>query len=1225
MNIRTLKRPAKIASVLMLLAITSFSSLAAGENEDFRFADRLYGDGMYVAAAEEYLRFAEKYPTSRFRPPALFNAGQAWMKAGKAMAALDALETLLASYPQDENAPRARFYRGNIFQALRQFREAAREYLMIPELYPDHPLGGQARLNAGEALIAAGDSQEGSGVLRRLINGKRHPDLTARAMYSLALALVNLDRDLEADAVLEELVNDYRSSPVAALALFKLGDREELKGNLEKAENYFRRAARDYREESFREKAVARVLDMCSAGEKHKSVLQDAGVFLSEFPASERRPGIYRMAIQAAWKLNENDRALELISAWEGEGTARDSTGEMSLVRAKIYSRKNQPRKALQALKEFRYSWPRSLLLREALLLQAQLIRQTGTAREAAEYYHLVLMETGVEEDRIPILQELASLYFVNLNDTLTGIHYWERIVEEAEGSDAAEEALWMAADAREKIGHRAAAARLFGILKKSYPGGRFAEQVDQRLEALARTAGPGAGAVSDLARSAVSEGTTAEKYLSVGIILQDRARLPREAVEYLERARRMELSDSAAAQAGYYLARAHYDIFEQSRISGRADQGARKRALSLWLKLARESAGTYWGGKGHRDYLEYKLPEWKLSEQLNKLDEYLSYYKEGENRYWAWGRKVDLLYAAAGRGEGWAADSALVISGEILRGDPPGDIRRETVLKSGYLKKMTGDLEGAAGAWSDFVSVYPDDPRAMLVYYDLGEVYLAAQEYDRALGAYRSCLRAQPRQSLAHKCLLRQGDCHYYNRDFERAADLYHQLGTGYPESALADEAAYREALALERLGRYQLSDSILEVLTGKEEISGALRSRLVGRWGQRLAARGRYAEAEPFLGELVSAERTPLTLALYAEVLLETGQDKKAIDNFTQALKLAGADSCRTLSGRSRARFLRGEFQAAARDLENVLVRCPAYPGAARALIEKGRAEIQAGQIEKAMETFSSIRDNFEAGGEREEALYSMALCDLQRGGYQEATDKLNLLVRESPQWDKIDQVYFKLAMAQYGSGQLNLAAASYALAGEAARDAESAYLAGKNEAVVCQELERWDRAAAAWQRLAERFPQREDMVEILFNLGFCYSQEGRFGLAWEVYRRIPAIAQTEEQQGRAYYWSGISLKNQGKCAEAVRDFLRVPYLRTGGMWGITATLEAAVCYEKIGQVEEARNIYQSVVSRHGATSDWGKIAKQALDRIDGVETGGEGEKSGEENTGSSSRKGG
>ena len=203
-------------------------------------------------------------------------------------------------------------------------------------------------------------------------------------------------------------------------------------------------------------------------------------------------------------------------------------------------------------------------------------------------------------------------------------------------------------------------------------------------------------------------------------------------------------------------------------------------------------------------------------------------------------------------------------------------------------------------------------------------------------------------------------------------------------------------------------------------------------------------------------------------------------------------------------------------------------------------------------------------------------------------------------------VDQVYFKLASAHYAAGDLNLASANYALAAEAARDRDTRFLALQNVGRVEQRLENWDKAAEAWHTLAEEFPGREASIEALFNLGFCYTQSGRFELAWEVYRRIPGIAVNEEQRGRAHYWSGAVLKNLGRYDEAIREFLRVPYLQTGGMWGVTAKLEAAGAYEMTKRFDEAERIYRAVLESHGPDSDWGRIAAGGLERIDARRNG-------------------
>jgi TolA-binding protein len=197
-------RNLSVPFVSLLIVSLFVSACAAGESEDFRFAQRLRRDKMYVSAAEEFLRFAERYPASALRPSALFEAGESWMQAGRAAEALDTFERMLADYPAEQNACTARYYRGTIFKALKRYREAAAELLLVSEQGAACPVEGKALLEAGECLIAAGDPREAVEILRPLWQGGRFPEQTARAGYSLAVAL--------ADATSRRTASSGRSS-----------------------------------------------------------------------------------------------------------------------------------------------------------------------------------------------------------------------------------------------------------------------------------------------------------------------------------------------------------------------------------------------------------------------------------------------------------------------------------------------------------------------------------------------------------------------------------------------------------------------------------------------------------------------------------------------------------------------------------------------------------------------------------------------------------------------------------------------------------------------------------------------------------------------------------------------------------------------------------------------------------------------------------------------------
>jgi TolA-binding protein len=1199
---RSVSVAALAAAVVTLLA----GALLAGESEDYRFARRLQRDRMFVAAAEEFIRFSEKYPASNLRPQALFAAGECWMQAGRANDALAAFDLLLAGYPGDANACKARYYRGTILKALKRYREAADELMMVPESYGGCPLEGRALLEAGEALIAAGDPHGAIGVLRRVSDPSRYAEQAARAGYSLAVALENAGRDLEAVAVLKETVDKYPKSPVAALAMMKLGDNALAAGKPEEAVGYFRRAADDHDEESLREKALARLVGAARMAEDDETVVRTSEEYLKGFPDGQNRAMVYAAGIMAARDLGQRDRAIAMIDSWRSEEGYSDSDGKFSIVRASLLDEKNRTQDALTELEYFRRSYPASPLLAQALLLEGGLLVKTRRYDDAALRYSIALAEGAEGAERLETLGRLADLSAVQLADTMSALRYWSMIASEDRGGEKGEEALWRSAGVREASGDLRGAAGDLERIEREYIGGRRAAEAGEKAERLALLAGPGGDAEGQLARLAVDGSVTGGmRYLETGRILLEEAGRHREAAQYLERALQAELPDAEKARARYYLGNAKALGWEISAATGEPDEDLRKSAVDEWWRVAREAPGTKWGGKSHRAWLGYRLDEWDIHGQLKRLNEFLGYYgSQGGHYWWAQERKLETLYGAAPGRDNWAADSALTIAGLFLNNASPAKAKKEALLKSGYIYRMKGDADRAGSALSSFASTYPDDHRTVSVLYDLGETRLSKRDYAGALQAYEACLAKDPPRSLMGKCMLRSGDCLYYTHQYADAAKRYASLASHNPPTGLEDEAAYRQALALRQAGRGDEADVILGALYERDDLPANLRARVLELTGRRMVDREEYADAHLVFEELSTLRKTPVSLTLLAETLVELGEPKTAVKRYDEALRLEKADTCRILSGRSKANYAAGDVNKGSRDLDELIRICPGHEGTAEALLARGTAAVDAGDCEGAAATLEYLREHYAGSEAAAGALYQLALCDLRRGGYAEAIERLNLFLRESPDSPLTGQVYFKLATSHYASGGKNLAAANYALAAEAAADRDTRYRAMANQARVYQELEEWEKAGDVWKNVTEQFPDREDIVEIFFNLGFCYSQSGDFELAWEVYRRIPAVAVNEEQQGRAHYWAGISLKYLNRCEEAVREFLRVPYLKTGGMWGVTSKLEAAVCYEKLGRIDDAKSIYQQVVSAHGANSDWGRMAQESLERLEGTQ---------------------
>jgi len=1191
---------------MVLCTAIGSSAVKAGEVEDFRFARKLLSDGLFSAAGDEFMRFAKKYPNSTLTADAYFKAGEAYMQAGKADGALDAFERFTTLFPEDNRVCKAFYYRGKIFSALKRYSEAAKEFLNVPDKDITNPLVDGSLLEAGKALMAGGNFNEAARVLKRLIYERKRSELTPKALYIFSTVLENLGRSLEAKDILEDLMKGYPDSPVTAFALMKLAERAEGALDYDKAEEYYNLVLKRFKEKAIRERAASALIGVKKARNDLRGSIELASSFLRDFPDSKLAGSVASQAADEAFRLELYERVVDFVGTLRSKDISYpDSTGHYAIILAESYYRLGKVKDALGELERLEADPKISGdVRRAALTLKADIMAERGDYREAIRLYNTALLFDPSTGERISILERLADLCAGGAGDTLSAIHYLDMIGEIDPDGESGEDALWRASGLREKLGLLSDAEKGYRAIVDRFSFGGHYSAARKKLEALRAVPRVNVGPLRKLASIVSRSGADVRAFLEIGLVLLKDARDVEGAVPYLEKAYRSLSADSLKAKAGYHLALARYEL---SRITRDTKRSARlaEEASTVWREVARNSVGTRWGELSHRKYIEAKSPFWSTSERLSRYNEYLRYYGKGDGRWWALNGKLELFYREAADGIASYVDSAVAVCREVTEGRKvPVEFAREALLKLGYLFRMKGDHEGAARAMQEFMDRYPTEPRGRLLLYDLGEELMRLKDYIRAQASFERCIEAGPGGKLVEKCRLRIGDCLYYRRLFGRAKESYRDFLDAFPKSPMRDEVTFRLVLVSEMLGDADGALTLLRDLYHRDSLNRSLRIRVLKRYAKVLMEKDEHEKALNVLGELSRLKRDSESLTLLAEASLGAGRYSDALDNFNRALKLSGVDSCRALSGRILAFAGLGKFKYVDTSLEDFMSKCSNVSSASRVLLKLGIAEMEAGRIEQARGRFELLGKNFAGSEEADEAVYYSAVCDMKQGGYKDAIDKLEHFTKVAPDSPLIPNAYLKIASANYMLRNHNLAAKYYSFAVESARDPEIKYMALSNLGRVLQELEEWDKAADVWKDLAEQYPGKPDVVETLFNLGFCYGRAQKFELAYEVYSRIPDLTSDEEQEGRAHYWAGVALKNMNRLKDAAMEFLRVPYLRTGGMWGVTSKLEAASCYEKLGEYDEARKLCNEVISKYGRNSNWGKLAEKVIERIDEAE---------------------
>lgn len=102
---RWIERIVAIQALLLLLVLIhqphAVLSATIDPHQQLQFADKLYEQGQYRRAAEEYQRFIFFFPDAPGRPQAVFRSGQAFLQAGETRLALAQFKQLTHTFDPD--------------------------------------------------------------------------------------------------------------------------------------------------------------------------------------------------------------------------------------------------------------------------------------------------------------------------------------------------------------------------------------------------------------------------------------------------------------------------------------------------------------------------------------------------------------------------------------------------------------------------------------------------------------------------------------------------------------------------------------------------------------------------------------------------------------------------------------------------------------------------------------------------------------------------------------------------------------------------------------------------------------------------------------------------------------------------------------------------------------------------------------------------------------------
>lgn len=226
-----------LALVLLGVLLTGCDVFDKAASNDYENATKRWNAGDYPAAVNMYFSFVKEHPYSSKADDALYWAGVTqFLYLGETEKALQTLRLLLKTYPHRDMAPYAQWYIAQIFE-----------------------------LGYSDYDRAIGEYRKAAEYSNREVREK--------SLYSLAECLFRTGKIEEARTIWTRKVTEFPNGPQSRLAYFRLGTAAFSKGELEKSEQFYRKALEQNADKELQIKATFALAECLELGDKLKEAL----------------------------------------------------------------------------------------------------------------------------------------------------------------------------------------------------------------------------------------------------------------------------------------------------------------------------------------------------------------------------------------------------------------------------------------------------------------------------------------------------------------------------------------------------------------------------------------------------------------------------------------------------------------------------------------------------------------------------------------------------------------------------------------------------------------------------------------------------------------------------------------------------------------------------------------------------------------------------------------
>ncbi len=1150
---------------VLLLLISATYAQESQADSDLKFGKELFQNKMYDLAEEQFSKFLQQYPTSTSAGQARYYLAMAQYDQNKFADAATNFQAFAVQYPNDPLAPKAWLSAGESYAKVKDYANAGLSYERLRVFYPKDIHAAGALLNAADYFELAGDTARAEVSLLTVVQ-----DYSATSSYfDATLQLGNL---YFGSGQLLKAENQYRAlltsddDSVRVMGLLALGRLNRMRGMPLQAERYLKDAA---------------VLNI--APESVDATLESIEIDLEA--------GNYPAALQDA---NQLDTArldsvqkgrLKYEKAYAGIAVGNTPRGTSALTslptryRIRLASLLNSRGEYAGALSILR-NLPAGEATSSDLSLHAEVAFRAGRIRLSDSLLTDALARTHDPDVALVLkLLEIEDRYLKDQGKVRETFYRYENVIKARPDAYS-----FYRARSEEGAGNYTAAIDDYSEITSQYPESDFARAADSL-----------AGYDRDF-----REVNYRDAVVSMADILLEQGSSDRtSALFQLGNLYRNELKDYGKA-ARVYKQLAAIAVGDTQRtaeylyagvlekVAGE-QSGRNPEAFAVYQKL---SSGTETDSIAELSLFKVAVEEASTGDSLaaeNSALQLIKRFPESRFAPRAYAIIAASLYGSGAYHEAIAqanfagpipearlvmARSEIAIDSlqdakatleSFLGSHPPKKFLLEAqMLYAGLLQKLNLDASGFYMRVLDGLvpSAYKRQVATRLADY----LYVSGR-YDSAYSVYKTVGQDEPWYRTPPWVVYKMAYCKLKAGDLNNAKELFREVATNAADSSVVLDSYYQLGKIYASLGDARMSASFFE--RGGASTPGALAEAADTYF--RIED---YDDAQRVYKNILGTTAVDTLRAYSAARLVEIDYmtDKlKAGDLNAEKFKKTYRDAgdlyfARFLVAKAEYFIRTKKYKEAQKLLDDVRSdyrKTPAYP---RSVLDQARIFVEQNDLAKAEEKLKELLAGFPDAGVAPEAHLELGNIYYAQEKYQDASDHFRFVYLDST----ADRGLVRDAMSRL---------------------------------ISCYEsLGMYDGALDVTRKFIRMFPDDKSIMDKRIKVGILYEELRYFDQALVTFQGLVKEA-SRDYQAELHYYIGAIYNDKGDYANAILEFLKVPYLVTPSAvvdWAAQAYYMAGKCYEQLNKPNEAIAMYQKIVDKPNTDPTFIAGAQREINRV-------------------------